>query len=159
MSDPALNTPRPHSTSARVLVTGIFLALVLALVAIATGDKDVPPPPQVVAAAQTHTAQFGESWVSIAEDSGIGDWHVLMEANMDLVRKNTSWCKARVIDGKPISKSYLTGFLADGKTRRNDDLCQLFPYKGEELAITTLLERQTVTIPPPLTTVASNDQQ
>lgn len=126
----------------------VFVAMI-ALAAIGlTGDKVVETQPQQVVAAgsDVRTAKLGDSWIAIAVVNNIADWHILVDANMDLVRANTTWCQNRTIKGQPISANYLAGLRIDG-TPRDDDYCVLFPYKGETLAITTLREKQRYNLP------------
>ncbi len=142
-----------RSTDRRVAVIATASALILGLVLwngqakvpIGVSDPPLPPVTTQVAGIGQHKVISGENWESIAKANGLTP-DQLRAANTDVVDTNTAWCKARVIDGKPISASYLAGFLPDGKTPRKSSFCQIFPEHGN-LAIETLRVGQIVTVP------------
>ena len=150
----ANRTPARRYANAAFVFAVLFAVVVVSM----TGhEKVAPQPPQVVAAGpNVGTAKLGDSWISIAKANGITDWHSLVDANMDLVRANTTWCQARAPHGKPISAAYLAGLRKDGQPR-DDDYCVLSSYKGETLAITTLREKQRYNLPQVSTTAVADN--
>lgn len=144
----------------RRYATAFASAALIALVATVglMGGKDVTPPtPQVVAAGpNTGIAAYGDSWITIAKAHNIADWHDLVVANPELVDQNEAWCQARRIKGQPLSYNYRHGLRKDGQ-RRDDDLCVLYPYKGGEAAITTLLKGQRYNLPQVSTTAVADN--
>lgn len=150
----ANNTPDRR----RVNTAFAFLMLVALAAVSMRGGKDVTPPtPQVVAAGpNTGIAAYGDSWITIAKANNIADWHDLVVANPELVDQNEAWCQARRIKGQPLSYNYRHGLRKDGQ-RRDDDLCVLYPYKGGEAAITTLLKGQRYNLPQVSTTAVADN--
>ena len=143
-----------RADSRNLLLTVGLVTTLVGVVAWNSGPSEPDPvaPPVVTTPAPVGSkvmkAKHGDSYKGIAAANGVA-WETVVRANIGLVRTNTTWCEARVIDGVPVSKEYLAGLMPDGKTSRRSNFCvTTFTFDGESgLALETLRERQDVIVP------------